>query len=179
MKNILPIAICGILLSCGTYKPSAYPEEITVLKRHFSKLEEGEKLYKNTVNQVSLPSGKPLKELINFATLNYNIAANGHPNAIKFDTIFDTSEMAYIKEKTSTAGSIRLKQSWFPTIDLTTKTKNTSGEINFTTLPVLSPDGRFALFYTENYFGGQIYVYKKNLTSGKWEFFSTSSIWMS
>jgi hypothetical protein len=179
MKKIISIVIGVIILSCGIIQQSDHTEEMAVLQKHFSNLDKGEKLNRHTINKISLPSNRSLKDLINFATLNDNIVANGHPDAIKFDTIFDSSEMTYIREKFSTAEPVRLKKSWFPNIDLTTKTKNTSGEIKFSTLPVLSPDGRFALLYTEDYFGGQIYVYKKNISSGEWEFFSTSSIWMS
>lgn len=178
MKNSFTIVLAFFLLSCGIIQQSDHTEEMAVLQKHFSNLEKGEKLNRHTINKISLPSNRSLKDLINFATFNDNIAANGHPDAIKFDTIFDSSEMAYIKEKISTAEPFRLKQSWLPNVDLTNKTKNTSGEISFTTLPVLSPNGRYAIFYTEDYFGGQIYVYKKN-PSGEWEFFSTSSIWMS
>lgn len=178
MKKFISIVICVILLGCGTNYRSAYPEEIRVLERHFSNLEKGEKLNKHTIDKISLPSKRSLKDFIDFATFNDNIAANGNPNAIKFDTIFDSSEMDYIKKKISTAEPFRLKQSWLPNVNLTNKTKSTSGEISFTTLPVLSSDGRYAIFYTEDYFGGQIYVYKKN-SSGEWEFLSTSSIWMS
>lgn len=168
------------LFSCSSQKQvKPYHEEIAVIQKHFSDLDKDQKLYSRTITKISVPVNTTLEEIIDFPTLNYNIAANGRPSSINYDTIFNPSEMAYIKEKFATAKPIRLKQSWFSNIDLTRKTKHTSGEIKFTTLPVLSPNGNFALFYAEDYFGGQIYIYKKNISSGEWEFFSTSSIWMS
>lgn len=164
----------ALLLNCKFHKTQhIVPEEYNVINAHFKRLHKDDKLFHKTL--INMSSGDLLVDRISVGQLNFHRFKNGLPKQVDFDTIFNTKTIDYLKDQFSTLEIEQLDKALVQGINIVENDKNRL--VLYTTKPVITKNGKYALFYTETKSSGNLWVYKKN-DKGEWNIYSTSPFWI-
>ena len=171
LKILLPfLALFLILSSCGVSKSiTDNDKEAYRILNTISDLSVNKHIYYRTLNNIN--GDFVLSDYIKPGLLDFSLCKK----SIDKSNILNDSNYKFISSRFKVLKSVKIDNSLIKDKSIIIKNKGKTNTI-FMTFPIIFNNGKYAIFYLEERYGGEFTLLKKD--RNKWERICSSNVWI-